>query len=135
MNQFGTRRYSALPSVFRAICMNGCIWGQTKGEKIHYVHKGNIQLLSLRKELQACIEQQIPLVHTRIAQFLNTRAMGTDGVAVVPLFAQLARQYALTPVEATETVSQFNLYEKGDRNLFGVVNSLTRAGQKQSAKR
>lgn len=38
-SEIGERNMVTLPSIFRSICMNGCIWGQTKGEMFRVVHR------------------------------------------------------------------------------------------------
>ena len=128
--EIGTRRISQTPSLFRSICMNGCIWGQTAGEKIRRVHRGNIDLDSLKLEIAKNIQHQIPLLAPGIKQFLATRAMETGKASVKGIIASFASDYKLTKKEATEFLSQYGEYESDNRNLFGIINGLTRAGQK-----
>lgn len=128
--EIGTRRISQTPSLFRAICMNGCIWGQTAGEKIRRVHRGNIVLDTLKSEIALNIQQQIPLLAPGIKQFLATRAMETGKASVKGIIASFASDYKLTKKEASEFLSQYGEYESTHRNLFGIINGLTRAGQK-----
>jgi len=128
--EIGTRRISQTPSLFRAICMNGCIWGQTAGEKIRRVHRGNIVLDTLKSEIALNIQQQIPLLAPGIKQFLATRAMETGKASVKGVIASFASDYKLTKKEASEFLSQYGEYESTHRNLFGIINGLTRAGQK-----
>lgn len=128
--EIGTRRISQTPSLFRAICMNGCIWGQTAGEKIRRVHRGNIDLNSLKMEIARNIQHQIPLLAPGIKQFLATRSMETGKASVKGIIASYASDYKLSRREATEFLSQYGEYEAGNRNLFGIINGLTRAGQK-----
>jgi hypothetical protein len=128
--EIGTRRISQTPSLFRAICMNGCIWGQTAGEKIRRVHRGNIVLDTLKSEIALNIQQQIPLLAPGIKQFLATRAMETGKASVKGIIASFSSDYKLTKKEASEFLSQYGEYESTHRNLFGIINGLTRAGQK-----
>jgi len=128
--EIGTRRISQTPSLFRAICMNGCIWGQTAGEKIRRVHRGNIDLDKLKLEIAENIQQQIPLLAPGIKTFLATRAMETGKASVKGVVASIASNYRLSKREATEFLSQYGEFEAGNRNLFGIINGLTRAGQK-----
>ena len=127
--EIGTRRISQTPSLFRAICMNGCIWGQTAGEKIRRVHRGNIDLDSLKLEIAKNIQHQIPLLAPGIKQFLSTRAMETGKASVKGVVAAVASDYKLSKREATEFLEQYVTMESGERNLFGIINGLTRAGQ------
>jgi len=128
--EIGTRRISQTPSMFRAICMNGCIWGQTAGEKIRRVHRGKIDLDTLKMEIAKNIQYQIPLLAPGIKQFLATRAMETGKASIKGIIASVASDYKLSKREATEFLNQYGQYEAGNRNLFGVINGLTRAGQK-----
>lgn len=128
--EIGTRRISQTPSLFRAICMNGCIWGQTAGEKIRRVHRGNIDLDILKTEIAKNIQHQIPLLAPGIKQFLATRSMETGKASIKGIIASVASDYKLSKKEATEFLNQYGEYEAGNRNLFGIINGLTRAGQK-----
>jgi hypothetical protein len=127
--EIGTRRISQTPSLFRAICMNGCIWGQTAGEKIRRVHRGNIDLDKLKLEIAQNIQQQIPLLAPGIKKFLDTRLLETGKASIKGVVASLASDYKLSKKEATEFLDQYVTLESGNRNLFGIINGLTRAGQ------
>lgn len=128
--EIGTRRISQMPSLFRAICMNGCIWGQTAGEKIRRVHRGNIDLDQLKMEIAKNIQFQIPLLVPGIKKFLETRSLETGKASVKGIVASISSDYKLSKREATEFLSQYGEFEAGHRNLFGIINGLTRAGQK-----
>ena len=127
--EIGTRRISQTPSLFRAICMNGCIWGQTKGEKIRRVHRGNIDLDTLKLEIAKNIQDQIPLLAPGIKQFLATRSLETGKASIKGIVASIASDYRLSKKEASEFLDQYGQFESGERNLFGIINGLTRAGQ------
>jgi hypothetical protein len=127
--EIGTRRISQTPSLFRSICMNGCIWGQTSGEKIRRVHRGNIDLDKLKLEIAQNIQQQIPLLAPGIKKFLDTRLLETGKASIKGVVASLASDYKLSKKEATEFLDQYVTLESGNRNLFGIINGLTRAGQ------
>ena len=128
--EIGTRRISQTPSLFRAICLNGCIWGQTKGEKIRRVHRGNIDLVKLKMEIARNIQDQIPLLAPGIKTFLATRALETGKSSIKGIIASVSSDYKLSRREATEFLSQYGEFESEHRNLFGIINGLTRAGQK-----
>jgi hypothetical protein len=127
--EIGTRRISQTPSLFRAICMNGCIWGQTAGEKIRRVHRGNIDLNALKLEIAQNIQHQIPLLAPGIQQFLATRSMETGKASVKGVIAAISSDHRLSKKEASEFLDQYVTLEAGNRNLFGIINGLTRAGQ------
>jgi len=127
--EIGTRRISQTPSLFRAICMNGCIWGQTSGEKIRRVHRGNIDLNKLKLEIAQNIQQQIPLLAPGIKKFLGTRSMEIGKASTKGVIASVSSDYKLSKREATEFLEQYVTLEAQNSNLFGVINGLTRAGQ------
>jgi hypothetical protein len=132
--EIGTRRITQTPSLFRAICMNGCIWGQTAGEKIRRVHRGNIDLAALKLEIAMNIQHQIPLLAPSIKKFLETRSLELGKTSAKSVIASVSSDYKLSKKEATEFLEQFITYESEQGTLFGIINGLTRAGQKFSNK-
>jgi len=127
--EIGTRRITQTPSLFRAICMNGCIWGQTAGEKIRRVHRGNIDLAALKLEIAKNIQDQIPLLAPSIKKFLETRSLELGKTSAKSVIASVSSDYKLSKKEATEFLEQFKTYESEQDTLFGIINGLTRAGQ------
>jgi|TARA_Y100001963_G_scaffold156722_1_gene251031 hypothetical protein len=131
--EIGKRNVKSLPSVFRAICMNGCIWDQTKGYEIKVRHIGDIDLDQLSLKLRNNIEAQIPLLPQGIERMLGIRAMGTDGVPVKNLIAATAETHKLDKRGASAVLTAWVKDESKiaptDRSLFDIVNSVTRAGQ------
>ena len=71
--EIGKRRISQTPSLFRSICLNGCIWGQVKGKQIRRRHIGDIDLGALKVEIGENIEYQLPLLPNAITKFLEMR--------------------------------------------------------------
>lgn len=132
-SEIGERRVSSLPSIFRAICMNGCIWGQKAGKGIKQVHRGEIDLMELRAAIQANLEIQIPLLPAGIDRLLKTREHKWTGDSIKPLFAQVAKDFTLTKRQATSLLDAYNVERAATpeyaRTLFSVVNAVTRAGQ------
>lgn len=132
-SEIGERRVSSLPSIFRAICMNGCIWGQTKGQGIRQVHRGKINLDHLKLDIKKNLDIQIPLLPQGIDRFLNTKTFAWDGCEVKPVFAQVAKDYKLGKAEANKVLKAWNVESKLTpdlgHTLFGVINAITRAGQ------
>lgn len=127
--EIGKRRLSQFPSLFRAICMNGCIWDRTKGKNIRRVHRGqDIKNKSLlEKEIAENIQHQIPLTTKFIQWILDTQKYEVKKVK--NFIAEVGIAFGLRPAELTEIATQYVQHEKQHRNLFGIVNALTRAGQ------
>ena len=131
--EIGKRNVMSLPSLFRAICMNGCIWDQTEGFEIKVRHIGEIDLDQLAVKIRDNIEKQIPLIPMGIERLLGIRAKGTDGIPVKNLIAATAQTHKVDKRGAsailTAWVSQESKIAPEQRSLFDVVNSVTRAGQ------
>ena len=122
-----------MPSLFRAICMNGCIWGQTKGSEIRVRHIGDIDLDQLSKKIRNNIEVQIPLLPAGIERLLGVRLMENEGNTMKSVIAAVSDIEKLQKRDATAVLEAWVMFESKtpgeNRNLFGVVNSVTRAGQ------
>lgn len=127
--EIGKRRITQTPSLFRAICMNGCIWGQTKGKDISKVHRGKIDLDSLKVLIAENIEYQLSILPDGIRKFLDTRTQSLNDASVKGVIAAVANDYKLTKKQATETLEQYLAHETHEQNMFGVINAITRAGQ------
>ena len=127
--EIGKRRITQTPSLFRAICMNGCIWGQTKGKDISKVHRGKIDLDNLKTLIAENIEYQLSILPDGIRKFLDTRTQSLNDASVKGVIAAVANDYKLTKKQATETLEQYLAHETHEQNMFGVINAITRAGQ------
>ena len=133
--EIGKRRLSQYPSIFRAICMNGCIWGQEQGKKVSKVHRGTIDLDLLKVAIAENIEMQLNILPNAIREFLNTRAMEIKNTNAKAVIAAVAADARLSKADATDTLEQFVKHESHQQNLFGVINAVTRAAQTGSADR
>jgi hypothetical protein len=126
--EIGRRRISQRPSVFRSICMNGTIWNQKQGEMINQRHIGTIDLIELKKRIVDNVEKQLKLVPMAVRQFIGTRDLKVTGSMKATL-AAICIKTRMEKKESQEVLSQFVTYEKDHRNLFGIINAITRAGQ------
>ena len=131
--EIGKRNVMSLPSLFRAICMNGCIWDQTEGFEIKVRHIGEIDLDALSVKIRDNIEKQIPLIPMGIERLLGIRAKGTDGIPIKNLIAATAQTHKVDKRGAsailTAWVADESKIAPEERRLFDIVNSVTRAGQ------
>ena len=126
--EIGTRRISQYPSLFRSICMNGCIWGQVKGTSVSRVHRGKIDLNELKFQIGNNIETQLSLIPAGLERFMATRSMKIVG-KMKNVIATICKDNKLSKVESSEVLTQWVTNEREHENLFGVVNAVTRAGQ------
>lgn len=131
--EIGKRRLSQTPSIFRAICMNGCIWGQQKGQDIAKVHRGTIDLDQLKVRMAENIEFQLSILPDGIRKFLATRTMSTGTHSMKGVIAAVCNEFRLDKRQSTEVLEQFVTHEHNHTNLFGVINAVTRAGQEFNA--
>lgn len=132
-SEIGERRIGTCPSIFRAICMNGCIWGQTKGQKTGKVHRGKINLNDLANAIRTNLQAQIPLLPQGINKLLSTRMLGWDGAEAKVVIAGVAGDFKLSKKQATAVLQAWGVEAKQTpdlaKSLFGITNAVTRAGQ------
>jgi hypothetical protein len=132
-SEIGMRQLSETPSVFRAICMNGCIWDKEEGCTFKVRHTGDIDLNELRLRLRDNLMVQIPLLDSNIDRMLSVRERGVSGISMRNIFAAVSKEFGITK---SENVGVLNAYVKESEILngsaqtaFGVTQSLTRYGQ------
>lgn len=133
-SEIGTRRISSLPSVFRAICMNGCIWDQQSGEGISKVHRGSVDFGALEALIIENLEAQIPLLPQGIERVLGLRAYGCGDTPLTNILAQTAIDHSLSKRQVAEVYQGWNtelelLGLKDGKTAYGLMNAVTRAGQ------
>jgi hypothetical protein len=127
--EIGKRVISQTPSIFRAICMNGCIWGQTKGEVYSKRHKG-INLEDETARIKANINNQIPLMAPKVNELLITRKWKMEAEAR-NVFAAIQQMAKITPIVAADVAAMW--IEQGqDKTAFGFIDAITRASQLQT---
>jgi hypothetical protein len=134
-SEIGTRRISSTPSVFRAICMNGCIWNQEVGKEYNQVHRGKtLDFEKIASEIKCLLEAQIPLLPQGIQRVLGLRAYGVGDVPMQKIIGQIALDASMSKKQVAALFDGFGEERKiiGDeaRTAYGLVNSITRAGQR-----
>jgi len=122
------------PFLFRAICLNGLIWGRQNSEiTVNQRHMGKIDL----NELQEQVTNAVKVALTQGNDLLTLMALSKQVKVENPLatIAMLARDNKMT-------IEQGKLWHKGyldslheqhgdvhEKSAFGIVNGLTRASQ------
>jgi hypothetical protein len=122
------------PFLFRAICLNGMIWGRQDSEiKVNQRHMGKIDL----DDLQAQVTLAVKVALTQGNDLLTLMSLSKQVKVENPLatIALLARDQKMT-------IEQGKLWHKGyldslheanghvhENTAFGIVNGLTRASQ------
>lgn len=133
-SETGEGRLSQLPALFRAICFNGCIHNKTEGQALNKVHRGKIDLSELRKLFIQNIHNQIPIAKSLIDKMMNTRQYDIGLSSPASVFVAVS-DGKMAAKEIIGIMDEFISYESGERNLFGIVNSITRFSQTQNPNR
>jgi hypothetical protein len=126
--EIGKRRLSQVPSIFRSICMNGCIWGQKMGEQLNKRHSGEIDYNELSYMMACNISEQLRLNEMIMDTFLDMRNI-TLSAPTQCVIAAICADQKLDKIVSAEILSQYNDFENHHKSLFGIVNAITRAGQ------
>jgi hypothetical protein len=133
-SEVGLRSYFTLPSVFRSVCSNGCMYGKEKGEIMRQRHYGKIDLAKVREATRINLEKQIPLLNEGIERMLGIRAFDCGDVPVKSVVAEVSREYGLTRKQAVGVLDHWHLEGiatqfEGINNAFGIQAAITRYGQ------
>ena len=136
-SEIGLRRIMSLPSTFRAICMNGCIWGECKGDSVRKVHRGDVDLSSLKHEIQRNLNRQIPLLDNGITQMLGTRSRGFGNASTIQMLCALAKTLRINRKNMVGVRNSFDIETailgNSAKTSFGLIAALTRHGQSLDA--
>ena len=130
----GSRKLSTCPSIFRAICRNGCIWDEVKGTGIiEKIHRGTIDLAALSYVIRDNLTRQIPLLDNGIDNMLKTRGITSD-VSPIPAIGSVLRSLnipGITRNAGDEFVRSFENQrtEPGAVSAFDILQGLTHAAQ------
>ena len=126
--------FKVSPFLFRAICLNGMIWGRSNSEiTINQKHFGTIDTVSLRKEVRHAINIALTQGNDMLALMGHAKNVKVKNPLAV--IAQLTRDNKMTAEQGRVWHKGYldSLDEKtGDINentAFGIVNGLTRSAQ------
>ncbi len=131
----GHSRLRSLPSIFRAICQNGCIWDRVDGiSYIMQVHRGEIDLSVLAAQIRDNLNRQIPLLGTGIDAMLQTRAIGTNAADVVPVIGSVLLNLNIPGISRDNAAAIVTAYgdqrtEESKITAFDVIQGITKAAQ------
>ena len=126
--------FKVSPFLFRAICLNGMIWGRQNSDiRVNQRHMGNIDKRELREEVRRAIIVALSQGNDLLALLGHSKQVEVKNPEQV--IAQLSRDNKMT-------IAQGKLWHKGyleslqetnghahDRTAFGIVNGLTRSAQ------
>jgi len=130
--EIGKARISICPAVWRMICTNGMMgWG--RGQRWSKVHRGEVDLKVLAGDITAKINETVPTLMNGINALLGTKDRKFEANPS-ELIAQVANEYKLSTGgtgQAVQVLDQYGKHESAFRNLFGIVNAVTRTAQLQ----
>jgi hypothetical protein len=126
--------FKVSPFLFRAICLNGMIWGrQDSNIKVNQRHMGNIDKQELREEVRRAIVVALSQGNDLLTLLRHSKKVEVKNPEQV--IAKLSRDNKMT-------IAQGKLWHKGyleslqeasgqsqERTAFGIVNGLTRSAQ------
>lgn len=126
--------FKVSPFLFRAICLNGMIWGRSNSEiQINQKHLGNIDTKELGLKVRHAVNVALNQGNDMLTLVNHAKQVKVENPLRV--IAQLSRDNHLT-------IDQGKLWHKGyldslmektgdqnDKTAFGVVNGLTRCAQ------
>ena len=126
--------FKVSPFLFRAICLNGMIWGRQNSDiRVNQRHMGNIDKQELREEVRRAIVVALSQGNDLLTLLGHSKRVQVKNPEQV--IAQLSRDHKMT-------IAQGKLWHKGyleslqeangqthDRTAFGIVNGLTRSAQ------
>lgn len=126
--------FKVSPFLFRAICLNGMIWGRQNSDiRVNQRHMGNIDKQELREEVRRAIIVALSQGNDLLTLLGHSKQVEVKNPEQV--IAQLARDNKMT-------IAQGKLWHKGyldslaeangfhhDKTAFGIVNGLTRSAQ------
>lgn len=129
--------FKVSPFLFRAICLNGMIWGrQDSTIQINQRHMGKINTQELQEQVRTAIAVALTQGNDMLTLLGYSKQVKVNNV--LPVIAQLARDNKMTMEQGKawhkgylETLQE----TKGDiaeNSVFGIVNGLTRSAQSYS---
>jgi hypothetical protein len=129
--------FNISPFLFRAICLNGMIWGRKDSIiKINQKHLGNIDRVDLQAQVTKAVKTALTHGNDLLTLLGHSKQVKVENPLQV--IAQLSRDNGMT-------IEQGRAWHKGyidslgetngqlhDRSAFGIVNGLTRSAQRYS---
>lgn len=127
--------FKVSPFLFRAICLNGMIWGRSNSEiTINQKHLGNINRIELQAEVTKAVQVALTQGNDLLTLLGHSKQVKVENPLQV--IAQLSRDNGMTIEQGRawhkgylESLSESNGHLH-DRSAFGIVNGLTRSAQR-----
>lgn len=125
-SEIGRYRFEICPFLFRAICLNGCIWGRSNSViGIDKKHLGEINLDEIKIQVQNAVKLALAEGEQVLELFDVSKEITVENQT--QLVASLARDYNLTIPQGRAWLNAIS-DEPGD-TVFHTIQGLTKAAQ------
>lgn len=126
-SEIGTNTVRVTPFLFRAICLNGCIWGRNDANfTFNKKHLGEMNREELARHIQFVCEVGLSEGRSLLTQMEYSRDAKIGRPIIPSVITYLTKANKLSVAESRAWYSAF-LIEPEWENGFGVINALTRA--------
>jgi len=125
-SEIGRFRFEINPFLFRAICLNGCIWGRSNSIiTVDKKHLGNIDIQAIALEVKNAVMVALAEGEQVLELFDKSKEIAVANQA--ELVAALSKEYKLTIPQGRAWLAGIGA-EPGD-TVFHMVQGLTRGAQ------
>ena len=126
--------FKVSPFLFRAICLNGMIWGRSNSEiTVNQKHLGKVDTDALRKQVRHAIAVALTQGNDMLTLMNHAKSVKVENPLAV--IAQLSRDNKMTTEQGRmwhkgylDTLSEASGHQS-ENTAFGIVNGLTRSAQ------
>ena len=136
-SEVGKHIFRIDPFLFRAICLNGIIWGrQNSNLTINIKHAGHIDFFEIASQAKRVVANALSLGNDLLTQMGYTRDIEVPNVEAT--IVTLAQRNKLTNAQGRAWLDGYNteIREKADEKTgFAIVQGLTRGAQKFNGER
>jgi hypothetical protein len=125
-SEIGRYRFEICPFLFRAICLNGCIWGRSNSViGIDKKHLGEINLDEIRMQVQAAVKLALAEGEQVLELFDITKEITVENQT--QLVASLAKEFKLTIPQGRAWLNAIG--DEPGETVFHTIQGLTKASQ------
>ena len=125
-SEIGRYRFEICPFLFRAICLNGCIWGRSNSViGIDKKHLGEINLDEIKMQVQAAVKLALAEGEQVLELFDITKEITVENQS--QLVASLAKEFKLTIPQGRAWLNAIG--DEPGETVFHTIQGLTKASQ------
>lgn len=125
-SEIGRYRFEICPFLFRAICLNGCIWGRSNSViGIDKKHLGEINLDKIKMQVQAAVKLALAEGEQVLELFDMTKEITVENQS--QLVASLAKEFKLTIPQGRAWLNAIG--DEPGETVFHTIQGLTKASQ------